>query len=340
LLEGNIGMNKFIISTLICIPITCFAGSTGSLFGTYQCFSRACQNSFLVIDKDTVSLYECKKAPYTTIESDDDHIIIEIKPSTICAQQVIKLEHEKPKSFSGFVVTTYENRQKAKENNPGSICSYGQVDPSMAEDQTVNFLTGKTGLERKDALHKINLQGHAERDKYNEIGLKDPSPDVREIAAAFLRGDPERFVPMLIDVMAHDPDLSVRRSAGFSLSHFYTDNGSEGDLYIKPLEKNLDALLSGLKNTETIRSIINILGSRYTGGSFAPCYMSPESKKKIIIALEKQLETIQLASEAWTKELIARSKERKAPWNNTWNEANHEIHRALNNINKCDLTKH
>jgi hypothetical protein len=77
--------------------------------------------------------------------------------------------------------------------------------------------------------------------------------------------------------MANDPDAKVRASAGYSLSSFYTSNGSEGYLYIEPLEDNLDKLLIGLKRVETVRSVVEILGSRYTGNSFAPCFMSAKN---------------------------------------------------------------
>ncbi len=335
-------MNKIIIIlAFIFIPLTCFAGSPDAFFGTYQGFSRACQTSFLVLSKETVSIDECKKSSYTIIESDEDHILIELKPSEKCDQQIIRLEREKPRYdlplFGGFVVQIYENHQEVAENNAKVRCNYGLVDPSMAEDQTVIFLNGKTGQERGDALHKINLQGHSERDKYNEQGLRDTSPDVREMAASFLRGDPNHFVPVLIDVMAYDVAPDVRASAGYSLSHFYTDNGAEGYLYIKPLEKGLDKLLIGLKNTETLRSIVAILGSRYAGESVAPCYMSMKNRKKVVLALEKQFRTIQLASEA-----IRRNPTGKVPWNNwnnQWNEARGEITNAIANINQCDLIK-
>lgn len=333
-------MNKIIISAIIFfMPLTCLAGSNDAFWGTYQGFSRACQTSFLVIDQYTVSLDECKKSPYTTIESGHDHILLEIKSSEKCNQQIIRLEHEKPNDlplFGGFVVKIYENLQKAEEDNASVICNYGPVDPSMAEDQTVAFLNGKTGAEREDALHKINLQIHPERDKYNELGLRDTSPDVRETAASFLRGNPDHFVPMLISVIAHDADSSVRASAGYSLSHFYTDNGADGYLYITPLEKGLDELLSGLRNTETLRSIVNILGERYTGESVAPCYMSVENRKKVILALKEKLKTIQSAEEAFRRNPKAKP---NGSWNNEWNFAISEIINSIENINKCDTTK-
>ena len=201
------------------------------------------------------------------------------------------------------------------------------MDPSKAYDQKALFLNGKTGLQRGEALHEINLQCYEERDKYNEIGLRDPSPEVRDIAAGSLRGVPDHFVPMLINSIANDPDAKVRASAGYSLSHFYTDNGSEGYLYIKPLENKLDKLLIGLKNAETVRSVVEILDS-------TACDMSVKNREKILSALRKQLKTIRLlAAEAFRGNSSAR-------WNNELNEADHEIDIAIENITKCYPTKH
>jgi uncharacterized protein len=302
------------------------ADQADTLWGTYQGFSRACQASFLVLDKNRISLDECKEASYTTIESDSKHILIEVKPSVGCTSEIIRIEREK-EPFGGFTVKKYDNRKKAVEDDYNFYCSYGQVDPSMAKDQTNNFLHGKTGEERRDALRKINGQLHPERDKYNEIGLHDKSPLVRATAAFLLRGNPDRSVPMLINIMVDDPDANVRRHAGSSLSHIYTDNGAEGFLHIKPLESNLDKLLKGLKNVETLGPVVAILGSRYTGDSVAPCYMSVKSQEKVLLALRNELRMIQFAGQS------------DVAWHNEWNEADTEIKNAIDNITKCHLTR-
>jgi hypothetical protein len=312
------------------MPLTCIAGSDGTFWGTYQGNGRACLASFLVIDQDTVSLEECKKAPYTTIESKHDSILIEVKPSANCEWQVVKIENIKSNysaSAGEIAVKTYKNRDRALVDSPSMYCGFMPVDPSLAQDQTENFLNGKTGAERNDALKKINQQIHPDGDKYNEIGVRDPSPLVRDTAAWHLRGEPDHFVPILIHLMANDPDARVRASAGYSLSHFYTDNGSEGELYVKPLEDNLDELLKGLKNVETVRSIVNILGGR----SFVPCFMSSKSREKVIDALRNQRKAIRLQAEAWIKDS-------SAPWSNELNEANHEIYMAIEDITKCSLS--
>lgn len=199
-----------------------------------------------------------------------------------------------------------------------------RIDPSLAEDQTDRFMHSKSAPERKEALQKINQQIHPERAKYNEIGLRDPSPEVREIAAYFLRGDPNYFVPILINVMANDPNANVRSSAGSSLSSFYTDNGTEGYDYIKPLEDNLDNLLKGLDNVETVGLVVDILGS----DSFAPCYMSMKNREKILNALRYRLKIMN-----WIKVSEV------ATWDNVWNGIEFKINIAIENISKCNRTK-
>lgn len=339
-------MNTFI---LIFMPIVCFAASPENFFGTYETSKRDCGSSFLVIDKEKLSIGECKKSPYKIIGSSENHIVIDVMPSKACARRIIKIESKEeqykaeskgPRSdiptFLSLIVTTFENYDDAKTNRPIETFRYMRVDPSKANDQIVLFLNGKTHQQRKLALHEMNLQCYEERNKYNEIGFRDSSPDVRAIAASFLGGKPEHFVPMLIKVMVNDPNAEVRASAGYSLSHFYTDNGSDGYLYIKTLEDNLDKLLKGLKNKETARSVVNILGNRYTGDSVTPCYMSINNREKILRALSIQLKTIH---KHWAEERRGYTSDNDDRWNNEWNEADHEIPIAMENISKCQPTK-
>ena len=75
---------KFILYTFIFVfvSITCFAVSSDSFFGTYQSSSmRDCEISFLVIDKEKVSIDECKKLPYKIIDADEHHTVIDVMPS-------------------------------------------------------------------------------------------------------------------------------------------------------------------------------------------------------------------------------------------------------------------
>ena len=296
------------------------------------------------MNKQTINMDECKSIPYKIIEIDARHIVIEILPLNSCNYRIINLERkmvqynakrkgsrtEIPK-FIKYTVETYQDSDDIKGHKALIVRNYLQVDPSKAADQRMRFLKNKSAKLRKDALHEMNLQCYEDRDKYNEIGLKDPSAEVRHIAAYFLRGEPNHFVPLLIYVMANDPDSSVRASAGYSLTHFYTDNGSDGDLYIKPLEDNLDKLLIGLKKVETVRSIVEILGSRYTGGgSFAPCFMSEKNRRKIINALRNQLKAIRHQADE--------SMKGRASWSNELNEADNEIDRAIDNLTKCHPT--
>ncbi len=326
-------MCKSIIPILILfIPLACLAGSEDSFWGTYQGMSRACHSSFIVLDKDKVSIDECEEASYTTIESDSEHILMEVKPSQRCRWRLIRIERENKPDYGGIVVKTYDNPKGALKDNYNLYCVYEQVDPSLAKDQTERFLNAKTGKERKDALHKINLQERQDRDEYNEIGLRDPSPEVRIIAAFFLRGNPDHFVPMLINVIASDPDARVRGSAGASLTHFYTDNGSDGYLHVEPLENNLEKLLSGLENLETLGSIVEILGGRPAGDSILSCYMSAKSREKAVIALNSPLKKIQLAREAFEMGLHAQ-------WHNSYSELKYEIPSTIEKIKECPTTE-
>jgi hypothetical protein len=354
-------MMKFIIYTLIFVfvPIVCFAASPNSFLGTYETSTRDNIASFLVIDKESLSIDECKKLPYKTIESSKNNIVIDVKLSKACSRKIIKIERREEQmkveskghpsdipTILRFIVTIFKNYDDVKTNKPLETRRYMRVDPSKANDQVKAFLTGKTGKKREEALHEINLQGYENRDKYNEIGLRDHSPNVRKTAVWFLRGEPNHFVPLLINVMVHDQDAKVRASAGFSLSHFYTDNGSDDFLYIKPLEDNLDKLLMGLKNVETMRSVVEILGNRYTGRSFAPCYMSIQNKEKIIEALKEQLIEINLVLSfishpiPWKREWNEAEMKRETGDRdkiNTYGEATNEIRNAIENISKCNL---
>lgn len=142
---------------------------------------------------------------------------------------------------------------------------------------------------------------------------------------------PKEYIPIFIKIAIKGRTAEIRGRAADELQHFYTDNGADGYLYIEPLEKGLDDLLMGLKKTETLRPIVTVLGSRPAGDSFAPCYMSTESRKKIIIALKMQLETIHAASEEFRRKP-------NAPWDNEWTFAKNEIEDAIENTNKCNLT--
>jgi uncharacterized protein YecT (DUF1311 family) len=273
-----------------------------SFIGTYQREPAGCTSCFLVLRKDVMTLDDCKRLPYTVREVGEKHVILEVPFSPDCPASFVRLEcvkrHDGVNPVSLEIgVSTHESLSKARAGSAEMCRFYCRVDPSLAEDQTASFLHGKATSERRDALHKINLQIHPERDKYNEIGLKDPAPEVRGIAAWFLRGQPEVFVPMLINVMVADPDARVRASAAHSLSRFYTDNGSDGYLHTKPLEENLEKFLTGLQHAETLPSALKILGYGCSGRTFVPCSMSVENRKKVLIALRNQAETIRPEAE-------------------------------------------
>lgn len=316
-----------------------------SFIGTYQGSSRACMTSIIVLRRENISWDECKSkdVPYTVVEADEEHVLLELQSSD-CYLPVIRLEGSKLDDANavqeGLRVSAFRTRSEALAENLGLDCHYGRVDPALGEDQTANFLRSKSATEREKALEVINQQGHSERDKYNEIGLRDPSPAVRAKAASFLNS-----VPLLIKAMAHDPDPKVRASAGGSLANLYRDfdygsdgasdednpsggdNDSGGAISITPLEENLDDLLIGLKRLATLRSVLNILGGEDDYGESVVCRMSAKSQEKALNALKHQLETIKLVKEvSWALH------PGKPP---RWSEAGQDIPRAIEKISKC-----
>ncbi len=328
-----------------------------SFIGTYQGESRACMTSIIVLRKENITWDECKSknVPYTVVEADEQHVLLEISSSD-CYLPFVRLEGSKqddPNSVQdGLRVSGFRTRNEAFAGNLGMDCHYYRVDPALAEDQTASFLNSKSATERQKALEVINQQGHPERDKYNEIGLRDPSPVVRAKAASFMSGD--HSVPLLIKAMAHDPDPKVRASAAHSLSSFYRDidSGPEGDSdaddesvrdkdsaknkdsaadpRITLLEQNLDDLLIGLKRLTTLRTVVEILGGEYDYGDSVVCRMSAKSQEKALSALKHQLETVKLVKEvSWA--LHPGEPPR-------WSEASQAIPRAIEKISKCHLT--
>jgi hypothetical protein len=339
-----------------------------SFIGTYQGSSRACMTSIVVLRKENMSWDKCesKNVPYAVLESDAQHVLLELLSSD-CHLPYIRLEGSTPDGADfvhhGLRVSGFRTRSEALAGNYGMDCHYYRVDPALGEDQTPNFLNSKSATEREKALRVINQQGHPERDKYNEAGLRDPSPDVRAKAASFLRGDPSRFVPLLIKAMAQDPDPKVRARAGYSLADFYRDHDYEGDSDsargsafgdtdgyddsdgdsaphgdstsggtsdVTLLENNLDELLIGLKRAATLRSVVDILGGHDNYGKSAVCHMSVKSQEKVLNALKHQLETIQLVTEvSWAPHPGEPPR---------WGEASQHIARAIERISKCHET--
>lgn len=142
---------------------------------------------------------------------------------------------------------------------------------------------------------------------------------------------PAQYLPVLISIAASNQSKKVRMRSAYWLSSFYTDNGAEGYLHIDSLENNLDILLTTLNETNTSRAVINILGARYTGANFAPCYMSEISRDKIISALVERKNFIQKAKDNYP------SKEIK--WNNDWNYEFNELNTAIRATESCNLTR-
>lgn len=246
-------------------------------FGVYQGFSRACQNSILVFTPETIGLDECRELPYAIQESDNEHALIKPRSSSKCDIPAITLSHEKPAAglpvFGGFVV----------EWGSGGRCNYGPVDASIAEDQTIVFMNSKTGKDREDALHKINLQGHPDRNRYNELAIKDSFSEVRKTAAYMLRMDLIELTPILLKVMTNDPDLKVRLSAALNLHCQFTCNGTEYSIKdIEVLESDLPLLEKAIRDEVAGRYVVEIL-------DFVWCDMTEKSRASITAVLESNL---------------------------------------------------
>ena len=151
------------------------------------------------------------------------------------------------------------------------------------------FRETKFESKRREALIAINYGDHPDRQKFNNIGLGDPSPLVRERAVGFLGGEEKEFVPKKIKAMATDVSQKVRFSAAVSLSHWYTDNGANGDATL--ITRDIDLVLSSLDldYPETMRAVVEILGARESGPTPLPCRMPKNVRARVIKALQNTI---------------------------------------------------
>jgi hypothetical protein len=278
-----------ISSTAYCIDVL------NSFEGTYLAGSRACEGSFLILQKENITWDDCKKVSYRVLDVDNKYILLEIRKSSKCHYPFpfIRLEgvfsdKSEPNKWGSIAIYGYNTRSQALSDNYQMSCSAGRVDPSLAEDQTAIFLHSKSAAKREEALHNINLQPHRERNKYNEKGLNDPSPLVRSTAAYFLRGNPSHFLPLLISIMAHDSDQTVRYRAAESLMEFVNSNGSDGCMDIDVIVSHLDMILSSLHDPKISGMIVSILGANYSGEKFLPCCMPNGARLRVLQELRNE----------------------------------------------------
>lgn len=152
-----------------------------------------------------------------------------------------------------------------------------------SKDWVVIFMNGKIVDERAIALRNINNQDHPDRQKYNEIGLRDSSSEVRQRAASFYHTELDKLTPILSKIIANDPNQQVRFSAASNLSCQFTCNGAEyTDEDIRALEDNLPLVESALRNTET-EVMGNLAMEKTLLGmlDFVWCDMTTDSQKKL-----------------------------------------------------------
>ena len=90
----------------------------------------------------------------------------------------------------------------------------------------------------------------------------------------------------MIHVMAQDPDVEVRESAGVWMSLFITSNGAETCNSVGPISQHVDELLLGLDDNRTAQSVAEILGTRDAGGTPLTCCMTTHLRKHVVTALE------------------------------------------------------
>ena len=126
------------------------------------------------------------------------------------------------------------------------------------------------------------------RDRYIAGAALDDDLTVREW---FVRGQPlgsDFQIPLLIDILAYDPDGRLRSSAALKLKGRATDNGVETCEPSGWIERKLDDLLVGLNSGYTAQAVVETVGG-YSGEQILACCMSAASTNRIHDALEAML---------------------------------------------------
>jgi hypothetical protein len=134
-------------------------------------------------------------------------------------------------------------------------------------------------------------------------------------------------VALLIEDIVSNPIEEARVNAAFHLSSYYTDNGAEGYKHIPVLEDNVKMLFLVLFPEKIegspYRFVVNVLGSRYTGSSFSPCYMKRDNYELIIKKLHE--------SAVFFKSIRQTDK-----WYQEWDYAFNELNLAISNVESCN----
>ncbi len=201
-------------------------------------------------------------------------------------------------SDAACVKSAYEKRMREifPDNKPRAVLAPRKFQASLdSKDWVVIFTNIKIDEERAVALRNINNQDHPDRQKYNEVGLRDSSSKVRGFAASFYYTELDKLTPTLLKIIASDPSQQVRFSAARNLSCQFTCNGAEyTDEDIRALEDNFPLIESSLRNTETEqmgnlameKELLHML-------DFVWCDMTTDSQNKLAKLISSDL-TIKL----------------------------------------------
>jgi len=212
--------------------------------------------------------------------------------STVKQTQKQWLKKRNTCSDTACVKIAYETRRREifPDNKPRAVLAPRKFQPSLAsldsKDWVVIFMNSKIGEERAVALQNINRQDRSDRHKYNEIGLRDSSSKVREKAAYVYDTELDKLTPILLKIIASDPDQQVRFSAAMNLSCQFTCNGTEyTEDDIRAFEDNLPLFESSLRNTksdEMGRMLLEMV-------DFVWCDLTADSQNKLTMLLSSDL---------------------------------------------------
>lgn len=192
-------------------------------------------------------------------------------------------------SDAACVKSAYETRMRGifPDNKARAVLPGRKFQASLdSKNWVVVFMNSKIDEERAIALRNINNQERPDRQKYNEIGLLDSSSKVRSFAASFYNTELNKLTPILLKIIASDPDQQVRFSATMNLTCQFTCNGTEyTDEDIRALEENLPLVESGIRTTENEemgRMLLEML-------DFVWCDLTTDSQKKLTSLLSSDL---------------------------------------------------
>ena len=270
-------------------PITWITLVWSFLLTTSHAASFDCENASSHVEKlictdDELSRLDERMAGYYETALLDEKTARAVKQA-----QKQWLKERNSCSDAACVKNAYETRMRGifPDNKARAVLASRKFQASLdSKDWVYIFMNSKIEEEKAVALRNINNQDRPDRQKYNEIGLRDSFPRVRNFAASFYRVELEKLTPILLKIIASDPNQSVKFSAAMNLSCQFTCNGAEyAEEDVQALEDNLHLLETGLRTTENDemgRMLLNILDT-------VRCDMTTDSQKKLAKLLSSDL---------------------------------------------------